>query len=292
MPPGVEFVITYASEPVLYVIKRQHRDNPQAATQQAFYYVLFGNIYQAPSLHACVQSRARRCAHHLSTAFQQLKRDLEPLAWRERQRTKRLRRTGVSAPADRATSESATMQQADAVLNAAAARTGAALGAEAAPPPRTGASVRATPKQTQLDGPNAAADAHALLTERSGPDAGGGSAGTQHATTPAGAATRADKQTARDSVEDVEREAAKAIVQQPPVTAGSWQWVQRTDDVILNVLARCAQGKAVLAGPVNAAAELHLLTIRNSHHTHVVARSLPCHVHHLPCISVAVQSPI
>ena len=99
MGPGIEFVVTYASEPVLYVIKRQLRVSAQDATQQAFYYVLFGNIYQAPSLHACLTARTARCLHHVETAFAQLRTDLEPLAWRARLRSKRLKRSQSRAAA-------------------------------------------------------------------------------------------------------------------------------------------------------------------------------------------------
>jgi hypothetical protein len=95
--PGIEFVVTYASEPVLYVIKRQLRENAQVATQQAFYYVLFGNIYQAPSLHACLTSRCARCLHLVDSAFGQLKHDLEPLSWQEKRRNKRIERAADEA---------------------------------------------------------------------------------------------------------------------------------------------------------------------------------------------------
>ena len=257
MPPGVEFVVTFASEPALYVIKRQFRESPEAAAQQAFYYVLFGNIYQAPSLHACIQARARRCSHNVGAAFQQLKRDLEPLAWRERQRSKRLRLTGAAAlPDGAAASGAVAAQQAGAVLTVAAAAADAGAGAPAAD--NAGAaqlalahrgqrsSLAAAPSREQQDALANAADASASARAHSA-HVTTGSANPSSASARATAAAKAVASQARAqgdvaaTVAALEREAAKGIVQQPPITAEGWQWVHRTDDVILNVLARCAR---------------------------------------------------
>ena len=98
MEPGVEFVVSFAAEPVLFVIKRQYREDVQSATQQAFYYVLHGSVYQAPALHACLHARTDRCLHHLDAAFTRLKRDLEPHSWQE-ERRKRLKRSAEVPPA-------------------------------------------------------------------------------------------------------------------------------------------------------------------------------------------------
>jgi hypothetical protein len=92
MPPGLEYVLSFASEPTLYVIKCQHRNNPESATQKAFYYVLHGSIYQAPSVLSCLQVRVERCRYHVQQAFQHLKTDLEPLGWRQRQREQKVKR--------------------------------------------------------------------------------------------------------------------------------------------------------------------------------------------------------
>ena len=55
--PGLEFVLHKAQEPHLYVVKRQQRSNSATATASAFYYILDGAIYQAPTLHAALSSR-------------------------------------------------------------------------------------------------------------------------------------------------------------------------------------------------------------------------------------------
>ena len=44
-------------EPHLFVVCRQLRTAPKAATRQQFYYILDGSVYQAPSLHAAMASR-------------------------------------------------------------------------------------------------------------------------------------------------------------------------------------------------------------------------------------------
>ena len=92
MPPGLEYVLSFATEPTLYVIKCQHRNSPESATQKAFYYVLHGSIYEAPSVLSCLQVRAERCRYYLQQAFNRLKCDLEPLGWRERQREQKVKR--------------------------------------------------------------------------------------------------------------------------------------------------------------------------------------------------------
>lgn len=86
MPQGLEYVLSFAAEPNLYVIKCQRRTGPETATQQAFYYVLNGSIYQAPSVLSCLQVRADRCRYYVQQAFERLQADLEPLGWRERRR--------------------------------------------------------------------------------------------------------------------------------------------------------------------------------------------------------------
>lgn len=108
LKPGVEFVLASCQEPVLYVIKRQYRQSPERTRQEAFYYVLHGTIYMAPSLHACMTSRMDRCLFNLEAAFDILKHDLEPLEWKERQRVKRLRAADASAAARRTAAAAAT----------------------------------------------------------------------------------------------------------------------------------------------------------------------------------------
>ncbi len=70
--PGLEFVLQDAQEPHLFVIRRQQRrphDIDKVDTHGA-YYVLDGNIYQAPTLHATISSRAVRagagCKLHIN----------------------------------------------------------------------------------------------------------------------------------------------------------------------------------------------------------------------------------
>lgn len=92
MYPGLEYVLTFAAEPTLYVIKCQHRTSPESATQRAFYYVLHGSIYEAPSVLSCLQVRAERCRYYVQQAFEQLKTDLEPLGWRERHRENKVKK--------------------------------------------------------------------------------------------------------------------------------------------------------------------------------------------------------
>lgn len=92
MAPGIEYVLTFVQEPSLYVIKRQYRTSPESAIQQAFYYCLHGDIFQAPTLLACLQARMERCKFHIEEVFDNLKSDLEPLGWRTRHRNRKIKR--------------------------------------------------------------------------------------------------------------------------------------------------------------------------------------------------------
>lgn len=60
LPPGVEYEVQDAQEPHLFVIRKQHRSGPKTTATLHFYYVLDGNVYQAPSLHAALSSRIVR----------------------------------------------------------------------------------------------------------------------------------------------------------------------------------------------------------------------------------------
>ena len=57
LPPGVEYELQDAQEPHLFVIRKQQRWGPKSTSPLHFYYILDGNVYQAPSLHAILSSR-------------------------------------------------------------------------------------------------------------------------------------------------------------------------------------------------------------------------------------------
>ncbi|CAD7702975.1 unnamed protein product [Ostreobium quekettii] len=79
LPPGVEYVVQSSQEPHLYIIRKQYRYNPTTTTTQAFYYVHTGTVYQAPSLHAAILSRWKRCLFCVTKAFRRIRSDLDPL---------------------------------------------------------------------------------------------------------------------------------------------------------------------------------------------------------------------
>ncbi|KAK9904309.1 hypothetical protein WJX75_008938 [Coccomyxa subellipsoidea] len=79
LPPGVEYEVQDAQEPHLFVIRKQHRSGPKTTATLQFYYVLDGNVYQAPSMHAALSSRISRCLHNVRTAFNLMQGDLDPL---------------------------------------------------------------------------------------------------------------------------------------------------------------------------------------------------------------------
>lgn len=54
---GLEYVLLHVQEPILYVIRKQHRHSSQQATPIADYYIIAGVIYQAPDLASVLNSR-------------------------------------------------------------------------------------------------------------------------------------------------------------------------------------------------------------------------------------------
>lgn len=54
---GLEYVLLHVQEPILYVIRKQHRHSPQQATVLADYYIIAGVVYQAPDLANVLNSR-------------------------------------------------------------------------------------------------------------------------------------------------------------------------------------------------------------------------------------------
>lgn len=54
---GVEYILLHVQDPILYVIRKQHRHSPTEATPMADYYIIAGTIYQAPDLASVFNSR-------------------------------------------------------------------------------------------------------------------------------------------------------------------------------------------------------------------------------------------
>ena len=57
LPAGIEYELKDAQEPHLFIICKQHRKSPTTVSGFRYYYILDGNVYQAPSLHVALASR-------------------------------------------------------------------------------------------------------------------------------------------------------------------------------------------------------------------------------------------
>ncbi|CAN7938227.1 unnamed protein product [Ixodes hexagonus] len=66
---GLEYILLHAQEPILYVVRKQHRHSPTQVTPLADYYILAGVVYQAPDLGAVLNSRLLATAHRLQAAL-------------------------------------------------------------------------------------------------------------------------------------------------------------------------------------------------------------------------------
>ncbi|XP_026674286.1 mediator of RNA polymerase II transcription subunit 6 isoform X2 [Ceratina calcarata] len=68
---GLEYILLHVQAPILYVIRKQHRHTPTAASPLADYYIIAGVVYQAPDLASVVSSRLLSTVHHLQSAFEE-----------------------------------------------------------------------------------------------------------------------------------------------------------------------------------------------------------------------------
>uniref|UniRef100_A0A0A9X7W3 Mediator of RNA polymerase II transcription subunit 6 n=1 Tax=Lygus hesperus TaxID=30085 RepID=A0A0A9X7W3_LYGHE len=66
---GLEYSLLHVQEPILYVIRKQHRYSPTQTTPLADYYIIGGTVYQAPDLASVLNSRILSVVHNLQTAF-------------------------------------------------------------------------------------------------------------------------------------------------------------------------------------------------------------------------------
>ncbi|CAL1283334.1 unnamed protein product [Larinioides sclopetarius] len=66
---GLEYVLLHVQEPILYVVRKQHRHSPNQVTPLADYYIIAGVVYQAPDLASVIGSRMLTMVHHLQSAF-------------------------------------------------------------------------------------------------------------------------------------------------------------------------------------------------------------------------------
>ncbi|XP_062536424.1 mediator of RNA polymerase II transcription subunit 6 [Armigeres subalbatus] len=68
---GVEYILLHVQDPILYVIRKQHRHTPTEATPLADYYIIAGTVYQAPDLASVFNSRILSTVHHLQSSFEE-----------------------------------------------------------------------------------------------------------------------------------------------------------------------------------------------------------------------------
>ncbi|XP_064600046.1 mediator of RNA polymerase II transcription subunit 6-like isoform X2 [Liolophura sinensis] len=68
---GLEYILLHVQEPILYVIRKQHRHSPQQVTSYADYYIIAGVVYQAPDLGSVINSRLLNTVFNLQSAFEE-----------------------------------------------------------------------------------------------------------------------------------------------------------------------------------------------------------------------------
>lgn len=66
---GIEYVLYIAQEPILYVIRKQHRHSPTQVVPLAHYYIIAGKVFQSPDMGSVINARLSNCANFLHQAF-------------------------------------------------------------------------------------------------------------------------------------------------------------------------------------------------------------------------------
>lgn len=54
---GLEYILLHVQEPILYVIRKQHRHSISHVTPLTDYYIIAGVVYQAPDLASILNCR-------------------------------------------------------------------------------------------------------------------------------------------------------------------------------------------------------------------------------------------
>ncbi|XP_033125836.1 mediator of RNA polymerase II transcription subunit 6-like [Anneissia japonica] len=68
---GLEYQLLHVHDPILYVIRKQHRFSPTNVTPLADYYIIAGVIYQAPDLCSVLNARMLTAAFNIQSAFEE-----------------------------------------------------------------------------------------------------------------------------------------------------------------------------------------------------------------------------
>ncbi|CAG7717588.1 unnamed protein product [Allacma fusca] len=69
---GLEYMLLHVQEPILYVIRKQHRHSTTHVTPISDFYIIAGVVYQAPDLGSVVNSRLLSTLNHLQSAFDEV----------------------------------------------------------------------------------------------------------------------------------------------------------------------------------------------------------------------------
>ncbi|BGP20772.1 hypothetical protein JCM10213_008910 [Rhodosporidiobolus nylandii] len=69
---GIEYVVAHASPPNLFILHKRERTSPADAVVLGAFYILNGNVYQAPTLFEVLNERVLTSIHAISTSLSSL----------------------------------------------------------------------------------------------------------------------------------------------------------------------------------------------------------------------------
>lgn len=54
---GIEYCLLHAQDPILYIIRKQHRYSPTQVNPLSCYHIIAGQVFQTPDLGSVINSR-------------------------------------------------------------------------------------------------------------------------------------------------------------------------------------------------------------------------------------------
>lgn len=66
---GIEYILLHVQNPILYIIRKQHRTSTHVTRPITDYYIIAGVVHEAPDMSSIIQTRVLNAASHLSQAM-------------------------------------------------------------------------------------------------------------------------------------------------------------------------------------------------------------------------------
>ncbi|KAF2364101.1 Mediator complex subunit Med6 [Trinorchestia longiramus] len=69
---GTEYMLLHAQDPILYIVRKQHRYSPSQVNPLASYHIIGGQVFQTPDIGTVINSRLASTMTHINSSFSEL----------------------------------------------------------------------------------------------------------------------------------------------------------------------------------------------------------------------------